>query len=390
MTLSAQHNKEYIYGTVQTQNGEKFTGFMQWGTEEVFWHDIFNSQKIGDEYIKSPEKANKSRWSDFDWSFSSLWEDKYKTSNRLFSCFFGDIKTIHPRSGSRLKIDLKNGAEIELKGGSNDVNATIRMYDFELGKVKLSWKKIKRIDFAEAPSNIDYPYGKPLYGTVYTRRHVLQGYIKWDLDERLTTDIMDGESRHGDQEIPFKNIQQIEKLDNGDGVLLSFKSGRTMELDGTNDCDSGNRGIAIYIEGVGSVEVSWKHFNSVRFEDPPSLTAEGYRDYPAPQGIDAKVFTFDGHSHEGLLVFDIDEMWETEMLDGDDDNLEYQIPFRNIERIIPKNRSYSLIHLRNGEQLLLGERADVSSRNDGIILFVKSQKEPVYLDWDDIDEIILK
>jgi len=386
--LQAQHNKEFIYGTVYTEGGEEYTGFMRWGKEEIFWHDIFNSEKVGNKYIKSPEKAKKSRWSDFDWSFSSLWEDKYKTSTHLFSCFFGDIKTLDIHSNSKVKLVFKNDAELELRGGSNDVGTTIYMYDYELGKIKLSWNKIERIDFFEAPADIKFPYGTPLYGTVSTRRNSFRGHIKWDLDERLTTDIMDGESRHGDQEIPFENIRNIEKLD--DGVNLTFKSGRTMEIDGTNDCDSGNRGIAVFIEGVGSVEVPWKYFTEVEFEDSPIADALGYNDYTTPFGLDAEVHTFDGKVHSGPIVFDIDEMWEPEMLDGDDDHLEYQIPFRNIQSILPKNRSYSLINLRNGEQLLLGEGQDVSRNNDGVIIFIKSQKDPILIDWDDIDEIILK
>ena len=385
----AQHNKEYIYGTVFTESGEKFSGFMRWGKEEYFWHDVFNSQKSSNKYIESPKKTKKSIWDDFDWGLSSLWEDKYRTTSHLFSCFYGDIKTLHVGSSSRVKIEFKNGATYELNGGSNDIGTTIYMLDYELGKVKLSWNKIDKIEFSQAPNSIDPPVGLPLYGKVSTRRKTFQGYIKWDLDERIGTDIMNGDSKHGDQEIPFKNITEIEKLDDGDGVLLTFRSGRTLELDGSNDCDGGNRGIAVYQEGMGNIEVPWKSFEHIEFLDPPK-DASGYNDYLAPQGIEAEINLFNGKSHNGVIVFDIDEKWECELIDGREDRIEFQIPFRNVDRIVPKNSSYSMVYLKNGEQLLLGDQQDVGGSNDGILLFKDSQKDPIHISWDDIDEIIIR
>jgi len=38
----------------------------------------------------------------------------------------------------------------------------------------------------------------------------------------------------------------------------------------------------------------------------------------------------------------------------------------------------------------LGDRQDVSRRNDGVIIFTKSSEDPIFIEWDDVDEIILK
>ena len=97
---------------------------------------------------------------------------------------------------------------------------------------------------------------------------------------------------------------------------------------------------------------------------------------------------FNGTSHEGQIIFDMDEFWDMEVLDGNDDYVEYQIPFRNIGKIIPKNRSYSLIVLRNGQEILLGDTQDVSSSNDGILILGNGSDKPINVDWDDIDEIV--
>lgn len=368
-------------------SGNSYTGFIRWGKEEVMWHDIFNSSKIANKYIKSPQESKKSRWLDFDWNFSSLWEDKYRSTSHTFSCFYGDIKTLHVKSGSKVDLELKNGAIINLSGGSNDIGTRLHIYDYEIGDIPISWSKIESIDFFQAPQQEEFPLGKALFGTVSTRRNEYSGYIKWDLDERLGTDILDGDSKHGDQKIPFKNISGIEKLDKG--VMLTFNSGRTMKLTGSNDVNAQNRGIAVYQEGVGSIEISWKQFKKMTFEESPEGSIS-YNEFDTPLGIDADVYTFDDKVHSGLMIYDIDEIWEIEFLDGDDDDIEYQIPFRNIRTIIPKNNSYSLIHLKNGQQLLLGGRQDVSRKNDGVLIYEKNVKEPIFIEWNNIDEIIVK
>ena len=109
-----------------------------------------------------------------------------------------------------------------------------------------------------------------------------------------------------------------------------------------------------------------------------------------PSGIKAEVLTLDGNHHEGFIAFDIDEAWDIEFLDGNDDNIEYQIPFRNISKIRPKNKSYSMVYLKHGENLFLGDGQDVSYNNDGILVFSKNKKEPEYIALNNIDEILIK
>jgi len=40
------NNSGYIYGTIITESDEEYTGFIRWGNEEMYWHDIFNSVKV--------------------------------------------------------------------------------------------------------------------------------------------------------------------------------------------------------------------------------------------------------------------------------------------------------------------------------------------------------
>ena len=104
----------------------------------------------------------------------------------------------------------------------------------------------------------------------------------------------------------------------------------------------------------------------------------------------AEVVTYDGDKLYGAIAFDKDEIWDLEFIDGNDGNIKYQVPVRNIKMIKPKNSDYSLVVLKNGEQLFLGDSQDVSDSNDGILVFVDGNDEPFYVDWDEVDVIHFK
>jgi len=68
--------------------------------------------------------------------------------------------------------------------------------------------------------------GDALYGTVDFYGGELTGVIQWDHDERLSTDVLDGDTRDGDVSIEFGNLASIERDGSGSNVVT--KSGREM------------------------------------------------------------------------------------------------------------------------------------------------------------------
>ena len=45
--VTAQEDTQgFIYGTVVTESGTEYQGFLRWGTQEAFWDDLFNSSKV--------------------------------------------------------------------------------------------------------------------------------------------------------------------------------------------------------------------------------------------------------------------------------------------------------------------------------------------------------
>jgi len=167
----------YIYGTI-------------WGKEEAFWFDHFNSSKpendnlqyLSRTELKELEQKDKSCNSN-GW-FNNSWYSS-NDNTHIFECQFGDIKSIRPKRGKRLVVELRNGEEIKLKGGSNDVGALVRIHDEELGTVKLDWDSIELVEFHGAPVAMNSAFGEPLYGTVETTAGSFTGFLQWDHDDSI-------------------------------------------------------------------------------------------------------------------------------------------------------------------------------------------------------------
>ncbi len=382
----AQETTGYIYGTVTTYNSS-YTGQLRWGKEESYWNDLFNADKVGDEYYTSilTEKGDKKEdnfWDDVDfWDFSSIWENR-KYPHYEFSTPFGNIASLQPKGKSRVKLTLKNGQEIDLNGtGYNDVGTKITIYDNELGDVKLSWDKIKKVDFSETPRNFEPSGGGPIYGTIETLRGSYTGYVQWDHEERLGDDKLDGVSRDGDVSIAFKYIKSI--VGRSNSCFVTLHSGRTLTLSGERDVNDNNRGIIVTIPQVGKIEIPWRIFDNANF-DKTKNTRDDYRSYAPPKGLRGTVETFQGDTYDGRIVYNADVAWEVETLEAKENDVEYVIPFANIESISPKNSYYSIVKLRNGDKVLLGDSKEVNTNNDGIILFPNDSKDPIYIKWKNV------
>ena len=394
-TQARAQTNMFIYGEVITVDKDRYQGFLRWGTDEVFWQEIFNASKTTNDFNRFlsrsekaaiEEKSSGDGWSGIAAGVLSIWEDKYSSSTHQFDTRFGDISSIEYGSRSRAIVTLKNGVRLEV-GGSNysDINPSISVMDDELGEVSIKASRIERVNFLPAPTN-GSAFGKPIFGTVNAgRKGTFTGIIRWDSDERFMEEILDGKDRDGEKKIPFESIKFIEKMRNG--VEVTLHSDRKFFLTGSNDVNSGNRGIVVQAQDIGQVTIPWRDFYNLEIT-ANDFTGYGYNDFPVSEGLSGTVVTIDGDEFTGLLAYDLDEAWEFEMLDGNDDDVAYSIPFRNIKNIIPKNYSYSSVILKNGMNLLLGGSRDVDEDNDGVLIFTSKNDDPVYVRWSKIDEII--
>ncbi len=395
---TSSSNETLIYGTITTEGNDTYTGQIRWGKEEAFWFDYFNSSKPKNEfldYLTDDQLDDLSGGSNY--TSTSSWFGK-KTSivswssssdhSHSFACQFGDIRSIEMGRGEKVTVILKNGYEMKLKGGSNDIGEEIQIHDTEIGLIKLDWKNIDRVEFFATPRNLENVFGSPLYGTVKSEEGDFTGYLQWDHDERLTEDELNGETDDGDLDIKFGNIKSIRKK--WKSSLVTLQSGRSFELDGTNDVDDGNRGIIVNMPGQGRVDIDWDEFEEIHFTNAPGNSGLTYTSFKGGQEIYGTVHTKNGQSYKGSLAYDLDEEFQLEILNGMIDDIEYFIPFSNISLIEPQRRDRAMVTLKNGTSLELEDKVDVSDDNDGILIFEKGKDgDAIYVKWDDVESVRL-
>ncbi len=395
--LNTDYNKYLIYGKITTHEGETYQGQIRWGKEEAFWFDHFNSSKpkndnlkwLSDEEIDELNEKDKNSYSS-KWSNIKIlsWNNSYHDEDHThtFSCQFGDIKSLKLLRRSKVVVELKNGEEIMVQGGSNDIGEDVKIRDEEIGNIKLKWEHIDKVEFMPTPSGMESSWGDPLYGTVKTHRESYTGFVQWDHDERLSHDELNGDTDDGELDIEFSKIKSIESTYRGCDVEL--KSGRSFRLTGSNDVDKRNRGIIVNIPDFGRVDIEWNEFESVDFSAAPTNMSLSYQDFKGENKITGTITDVLGDVYSGELIYDLDERYTLEMLDGKVDDLEYMIPFNNIDRIIPLNREETKVLLKNGSEYILEDKVDVNERNDGILVFDKNG-DPTYIPWKQVEEVKL-
>ena len=376
----------YIYGTVETKSGKTHTGVLRWDDEEAFWDDLFHSAKdelLYEEYSEEPEADEEATW----------WERMATTisgdlnlhrESRSVAVRFGDLKQIRVTGGNDAVLILRDGTEIEVSGYANDVGANVVVFDSKPGHVEVPWKKIDTITFSATPPNSE-PGSFRLRGTVSTTEGEFVGFIQWDNEESLSTDRLDGDTEDDDVSIEMGDIRSIERRDRRSSTVV-LKDGTEMVLSGTNDVNDDIRGIHIEDARFGRVEIAWDEFESVVFDDP-GTSGVTYADFAVPTHLYGTVTLKSGDWRTGELVFDLDEEWSWEMLDGKSNEIDYTVPFSMVASIEPAGGSGSRVRLRNGIELELEDSHDVDRDNSGVLVIPDGAGEPGYVPWREVVKI---
>lgn len=383
----------FIYGRVITEDGDEYEGPLRWGKEEVYWTDMFNASKRENknlDYLSNRELDDLEDRYDNDnivTRFINItWDDNDNRFVHEFSTQFGNLKSLRLRSNDRVEVELKNGETLDIDGsGYNDIGAKITVLDREMGNIRLSWNNIDKIEFLPTPSRLNEKFGEPLYGTVICDLGEFTGFVQWDHDERVGTDILDGEEDGDDYEIAFDKIASIER-DGYSSSIVRLKSGRELDLRGTNDVDNDNKGIIVTVKGLGRVDIKWSEFDKVTFTDAPN-SGSSYSSFASPKKISGSVEVDNGDRHTGEIIFDLDEEYTFELLNGEDDDVKFIIPFSNISEISPRGSSAATVILKGGDRLVLEDGQDVTDKNLGILIKTKSDR--VYVPWDRVEKISL-
>ena len=227
-----------LYGTLETRDGHRFTGYIVWDMYELFTTDVLDGEAEG----------------------------------RDHEIPFGRIRTIARHSSAAARVTVDEGEELVLRG-SNDVdddNRDILVADPSFGEVRVTWDELDHVEFGappEQPAFGAFDGGHRIRGTVAARggeSHT--GAIRWDNDEEFTWEILDGELRDGvELDIEFGAIESIERV-SSDLSRVTLRDGRAFDLGDSNDVASGNKGIYVERADGTLVLVPWDRFERVDFD----------------------------------------------------------------------------------------------------------------------------
>ena len=395
VAVIAADNSGRIYGKITTVDGDVFEGLIRWDKNEAAWVDMLDGTK--DIPKKNMKRSSKKRYKDNDGSIE-LFGIKIggSGSNIIFGnsaqsgVRFGHVKSFEVLDDNELLIILKSGREVEFQNGSTDIGTDIReiiIEDKDEGEIELAWEDLETVEFSAAKTDKPSALGERLYGTLVTRRgdeHT--GFVCWDIDEVLTSDILDGNDKKRKRKIKFGTIESIERY-SSNGAVVKLKSGDEVLLRESNDVDDSNRGIIISDPELGQVTVSWDEFDKLVFKEAKNVAR--YDDFDGGKPLEGTVYTEDDEQFKGTIRWDNDEEYTWEMLNGDYHDVEYEIEFSKIKEIAKKSYRSSNVTLRDGRTFRLRGSNDVDEDNKGIFITL-SDGEEIEVEWDEFSKVIFK
>ncbi len=258
-----------------------------------------------------------------------------------------------------------------------------------------------------------------LYGTVVTRHgDRVKGYIRWDQNEGSWADLLDASktvsrrqyegvrtddgdgraerrwlirgvrmsrryqnrSRSVTSGIRFGHIRRIVVLDRR-SALFELKSGEEMELR-SNATDLGSSLRRLIVTGTDGREEQfrWSDLHAIEFEGAPEGQVLG------EERLFGTLTTRSGAEFTGYVAWDVDEIYSTDVLDGEQDGQDYDIPFGDVAVIERYSSRAARVVLDDGVELILRGTNDVDRRNRGVSISDPSLGQ-VRVDWDDFDQL---
>ncbi len=390
-------HRDHLYGRITTVDGETYEGRLQWGgEEEAFWSDDFGGWKDENPWAGSvsPDLLME-RNPVALFGIVVMQRQRPIDLRRPFLARFGDIARIDAGLQD-IRVTLKSGAVHELdRLAADDLADGVRVWDEQHGVIDLNERGIRSIEFMASAGSVSHPDPVPdrLHGTVRTRHGRFTGFIQWDWEKRLGSDVLEGLSEDVEVNLPFDTIAVIARHKDG-GALVTLRDGRELVLTGTRDVGDGNRGIYVDDPRYGRVLIPWEAFVQVDFA--PGGDSPGYGDFPPGRPLTGSVETRDGRWLVGRLVFDLDESETTETLDAPSQGVHYMIPFGAIASIMPSFdedggslKAWVLLHDGQDQVLVLDHGGDLGEGNAGMLVFVDGHERPEYVRWADVEQIRL-
>jgi hypothetical protein len=354
-----------LYGTLETTGGERYTGAIRWG-EKAFWDETLSGKRplAGEAPADAPKRAH------FSLFGVRLFQGDDSDRNASFVVPFGDIRSIAPHGNQAATIELRNGDLVEVGVGSAvaDIGPGVGSIgiDDTKGHVDLPWHEVRRVQFAVGPPTAPGARSERLWGKATTKAGVFTGLVRWDDDEDTLDDELDGRADGRKWSLSFREIASIAP-DGPQAARVVLRDGRELVLSGTNDVNADFRGLVVETAPNGiRVKIEWDAL--VRLELTPLPALAGYDSYTDVRALRGTVELKDGTTRAGRIVWDRDESYGFQRLEGDADGISWSIPFAKIAAIRPLAAGGSKVVLRDGRELTLDGSNDVGQGNRGVVV----------------------
>ncbi|MFH1701452.1 MAG: hypothetical protein ABIE07_12810 [Candidatus Zixiibacteriota bacterium] len=262
-----------------------------------------------------------------------------------------------------------------------------------------------------------------IYGKIYTDAgDVLEGPIRWDVNESSWDDMIDGNKKHekkksdsnqrkkyrdrrsssrvklfgitiGETDIFYSSSSQmalpfgfIKKLtpiaDNGAELIL--QNGEEVGIEGSStDLGTGIREIVIETSDEGLLELDWYDIDYIEFMDGGDVESDfGEKIYGTVTSDRIGEFT-------GWIVWDVDESFTNDIIDGSDRRRKRKIKFGQITSIEKISSQASEITTKEGTAMRLDDSNDVDSGNRGIAIADKNLGR-ITVEWNEFERLDIK
>lgn len=208
----------------------------------------------------------------------------------------GDLQWLEASRGGRMEIQTRTGQRLQLRGTGAAARGdlTVGIGDDELGEVRLPWAMLERIDWLDphgaGPAEFD-PSGQQASSSTSLVAQVqtvdgreISGPLIWDADEARSWQLVEGWQGGMRFGVALASLAQVVPL--GDqGVRLTLRDGRRLELFEHADVDRRNAGLLVQTEIGPRAEwqrVAWSDVRTVTFEGGGSAAgvADGVESAP--------------------------------------------------------------------------------------------------------------
>ena len=389
VTDSLASPRSQVYGKVKTTSGDIYEGFIRWDRNEGAWDDVLEGT-INREATEQTDGDRKRRRRVRLFGLELHTKNGFYFSDGSVSAqaaiAMGRLVALERESDDYATLTIKGGLEIEMEAEYTDLGSDVREIIVETaqdGEHEFAWDDIERVDFKAAPAGMKSDMGDRLYGTLSSRRgDSWTGHITWNASDIFSTDIMVGEVNDRRRKLRFGNIASVERR-GIDGALVTLHDSAELRLEESEEIGDGNT-ISVADPKLGRVTVDWDEFEKIVFSPEPDVI--GYDSFGPSHPLRGIVTTASGKQYTGEIIWDDDERYDWETLDGESRGVEIDIIFANIREITKEGSRGVTVTLVDGRQIRLRGSNDVDDGNRGI--FVRLDKRDVEeIDWDDFKSV---